>query len=59
MPRTEEANQRIREVQRAKILEAAWKVFARHGLTATMASVSSVLPMGAQVHQVGIGVQAV
>lgn len=41
MPRTEEANQRIREVQRAKILEAAWKVFARHGLTATMAEVAA------------------
>jgi AcrR family transcriptional regulator len=41
MPRTEEANQRIREAQRAKILEAAWKVFARHGLTATMAEVAA------------------
>jgi AcrR family transcriptional regulator len=41
MPRTEEANQRIREAQRAKILEAAWNVFARHGLTATMADVAA------------------
>ena len=40
MPRTEEANQRIREAQRTKILEAAWKVFARQGLTATMADVA-------------------
>ena len=41
MPRTEEANQRIRDAQRAKILEAAWKVFARHGLTATIADVAA------------------
>ena len=41
MPRTEEANQRIREAQRAKILEAARNVFARHGLTATMAEVAT------------------
>jgi hypothetical protein len=37
MPRTEEANQRIREAQRAKILEAAWTVFARKGRAMTMA----------------------
>jgi AcrR family transcriptional regulator len=40
MPRTEEANQRIREEQRAKILEAAWKVFARKGRAMTMADVA-------------------
>ena len=41
MPRTEEANQRIREAQRAKILEAAMQVFARKGLAATMADVAA------------------
>lgn len=41
MPRTEEANQRIREEQRAKILEAAWKVFARKGRAITMADVAT------------------
>ena len=41
MPRTEEANQRIREEQRAKILEAAWKVFARKGRAMTMADVAT------------------
>ena len=41
MPRTEEANQRIREEQRAKILDAARKVFARKGLAATMAEVAA------------------
>lgn len=41
MPRTEEANQRIREEQRTKILEAAWKVFARKGRTMTMADVAT------------------
>jgi len=41
MPRTEEANQRIREAQRAKILEAAWKVFAQKGRAATMADVAA------------------
>ena len=40
MPRTEEANQRIREEQRAKILDGARKVFARKGLAATMADVA-------------------
>lgn len=40
MPRTEEANQRIRDAQRAKILEAAWKVFAQKGRAATMADVA-------------------
>ncbi len=41
MPRTEAANQRIREAQRAKILEAAWRVFAHKGYTATMADVAA------------------
>jgi AcrR family transcriptional regulator len=41
MPRTEEANQRIREAQRAKILDAAMQVFARKGLGATMADVAA------------------
>jgi AcrR family transcriptional regulator len=41
MPRTEAANQQIREAQRAKILEAAWKVFAQKGRAMTMADVAS------------------
>ena len=41
LPRTEEANQRIREEQRAKILDAARKVFARKGMAATMADVAA------------------
>jgi AcrR family transcriptional regulator len=41
MPRTEEANRRIREEQRGKILEAAWKVFARKGRAMTMADVAT------------------
>ncbi len=41
MPRTEEANQRIREAQRAKILVGARKVFARKGLGTTMADVAT------------------
>lgn len=41
MPRTEEAKQRVREEQRAKILDAARKVFARKGLAATMAEVAA------------------
>ncbi|MBV9231516.1 MAG: TetR/AcrR family transcriptional regulator [Chloroflexi bacterium] len=41
MPRTEEENQRIREEQREKILNAARKVFARKGRTATMADVAA------------------
>lgn len=40
MPRTEEANQKIREAQRTKILEAAWKVFARKGRAMTMTDVA-------------------
>lgn len=34
-PRTEEANQRIRDEQRGKILQVAARVFARKGLAAT------------------------
>lgn len=41
MPRKEEANQQIRETQRAKILDAAREVFARKGLTATMADIAT------------------
>ena len=41
MPRSEEANQRIREEQRAKILDGARKVFARKGMAATMAEVAA------------------
>ncbi|HKF18547.1 MAG TPA: TetR/AcrR family transcriptional regulator [Candidatus Dormibacteraeota bacterium] len=41
MPRTQAANQRIRDEQRAKILTSARSVFARRGLTATMAEVAA------------------
>lgn len=41
MPRTTEANQRIREKQRAKILEGALQVFARKGRAATMADIAA------------------
>jgi AcrR family transcriptional regulator len=41
MPRTEEANQRIRYEQRIKLLQAAGKVFARKGRAATMADVAA------------------
>ncbi len=41
MPRAEQANQRIREEQRNKILEAARKVFARKGMAATMDDIAS------------------
>jgi AcrR family transcriptional regulator len=41
MPRSEEAKQRIREEQRANILEAARRVFARKGLTATVDDVAA------------------
>ncbi len=40
MPRTEAANQRLREAQRAKILDAARQVFARKGMSATMADIA-------------------
>lgn len=41
MPRTEEENQRIREAQRIKILDAAKAVFARKGWTATMTDIAN------------------
>lgn len=41
MPRTEEANQRIREEQRAKILNAAIVVFAQKGMAATMSEIAT------------------
>jgi AcrR family transcriptional regulator len=41
MPRTEEVNQLIREAQRAKILDAARKVFSRKGWSATMNDIAS------------------
>jgi AcrR family transcriptional regulator len=47
MPRTEEANQRIRDAQRGKILQGARKVFASKGWSATMADVAAA----AQVSQ--------
>ena len=40
MPRTEAANQRLRDEQRTRILEAARTVFARRGLAGTMAEVA-------------------
>ncbi|HEY0753645.1 MAG TPA: TetR/AcrR family transcriptional regulator [Ktedonobacteraceae bacterium] len=40
MPRTEDANQRIRQEQRSRILAAALGVFARKGTEATMAEVA-------------------
>jgi len=41
MPRTEEANQRIREEQRARILKAALTVFAHKSMEATIAEVAT------------------
>jgi AcrR family transcriptional regulator len=41
MPRTEESNERIREEQRSKILEAAKRVFAIKGPAATMDDVAA------------------
>jgi AcrR family transcriptional regulator len=41
MPKSEETNQEIRESTTRKILEAARKVFARKGSSATMAEVAS------------------
>src|SRR5438874_879989 len=41
MPRTPEANQRIREAQRAKILESARSVFARKGMEATITDIAA------------------
>jgi AcrR family transcriptional regulator len=45
MPRTPEANQRIREVQRAKILESARNVFARKGMEATITDIAAEAQM--------------
>lgn len=46
MPRTEEANQRIRDEQRGKILQVAADVFARKGLAATkMADIAAAAGM--------------
>lgn len=41
MPWSEEAKQRLREEQRARILEAAKRVFARKGLVATMDDIAA------------------
>lgn len=41
MPRTEAANQQLRETQREKILDAARRVFARKGFSATMADIAA------------------
>jgi AcrR family transcriptional regulator len=41
MPRSEKANQRVREVVQARILEGARKVFARKGMGATMADIAT------------------
>jgi len=41
MPRTPAANQRVRDEQRARILNGARAVFARRGLAATMAEVAA------------------
>lgn len=41
MPRTKEANQRLRETQRAKILQGAHKVFAQKGMSATMDDIAT------------------
>src|SRR5271165_5721279 len=41
MPRSTEANQRIREAQRAKILQSARRVFARKGMAATITDIAA------------------
>lgn len=41
MPRTPEANQRIRAAQRTKILESARRVFARKGMQATITDIAA------------------
>jgi AcrR family transcriptional regulator len=41
MPRTPEANQRIREAQRTKILESARGLFARKGMEATITDIAA------------------
>src|SRR5215472_13795593 len=40
VPRTEEANQQVREAQRGRIFAAATRVFAEKGLAATMAEIA-------------------
>jgi AcrR family transcriptional regulator len=40
MPRTAEANQHIREAQRARLLDAAGRAFARKGRATTMADIA-------------------
>lgn len=40
MPRTKEANQRLRAAQRARILDGALRAFARKGIAATMSDVA-------------------
>src|SRR5262245_22527971 len=40
MPRSEAENQRLRERQRANILDAAMRVFARNGPSASMAEIA-------------------
>ncbi len=41
MPRSTEANQRIREAQRAKILDSARRVFARKGMATTITDIAA------------------
>ena len=41
MPRTPEANQRLREAQRTKILASARSVFARKGMEATITDIAA------------------
>ena len=41
MPRSEKANQRVREVVQRRILDGARKVFARKGMGATMADIAA------------------
>ena len=41
MPRSEEANRRLREAQRAKILDGARRAFARKGMATTMAEIAA------------------
>jgi AcrR family transcriptional regulator len=40
LPRTPQANRRLREIQRTKLLEAAHRVFGRKGARATMAEIA-------------------
>src|SRR6266699_1752599 len=41
LPRSEAENQRVREAQRARIIDGARAVFAKKGLAATMADVAA------------------